>query len=115
MTTELLAGRVDVTFATLPSVIAYIDAGVIQPLAVASARRAPRLPNVPTLAEAGISGVEADAWFALFAPAKTPAATVERLHRAVVAALDTEAAKDAIARQGMTPWLRSPTEIAAWL
>src|SRR5262245_52630394 len=60
MTTELLAGRVDVTFATLPSLIAYIDAGVIRPLAVASARRAPRLPNVPTLAEAGISGVEAD-------------------------------------------------------
>ena len=70
---------------------------------------------MPTLAEAGISGVEADAWFALFAPAKTPAATVERLHRAIVAGLDTEAARDAIARQGMTLWLRSPAEIAAWL
>ena len=62
----------------------HIDAGVIRALAVASGRRAARLPNVPTLAEAGLAGVEADAWFALFAPAKTPAATVERLHRTIV-------------------------------
>jgi tripartite-type tricarboxylate transporter receptor subunit TctC len=115
MTTELLAGRIDVTFATLPGVVSTIDAGVIRALAVASGKRAARLPNVPTLAEAGISGVEADAWFALFAPARTPAATVERLHGAVVAGLEGQAAKDAIARQGMTLWLRSPAEIAAWL
>jgi tripartite-type tricarboxylate transporter receptor subunit TctC len=115
MTTELLAGRVDLSFATLPSVVSHLDAGAIRALAVASARRTPRLPNVPTLAEAGTAGVEADAWFALFAPAKTPAMVVERLHRAIVAALETEAAKEAIAKQGMTPWLRSPAEIAAWL
>ena len=83
MTTELLAGRIDVTFATLPSV----DQLTSMPACCARSRsparkRAARLPNVPTLAEAGISGVEADAWFALFAPAKTPAAAVERLLRA---------------------------------
>ena len=64
--------------------IGYIDAGVLRALAVASPKRAPRLPNVPTLAEAGIAGVEADAWFALFAPAQTPAAAIDRLYRAVV-------------------------------
>ena len=74
MTTELLAGRIDLTFATLPSVISHIDSGAVRALAVASGKRAPRLPNMPTLAEAGVPGVEADAWFALFAPAKTPAA-----------------------------------------
>jgi tripartite-type tricarboxylate transporter receptor subunit TctC len=115
MTTELLAGRVDLTFATLPSVVSHIDAGVIRALAVASGMRAARLPNVPTLAEAGISGVEADAWFALFAPAKTPAATAEPLYRTIAASLNSEAARDAIARQGMTLRLRSPAEIAAWL
>src|SRR4029077_5773643 len=65
MTTELLAGRVDVTFATLPGVINYIESGVLRALAVASPKRAARLPNTPTLAEAGVPGVEADAWFAL--------------------------------------------------
>ena len=74
LVTEMLAGRIDVSFATLPSVIAQIEAGELKALAVASARRAARLPKVATLAELGITGVEADAWFALFAPAKTPPA-----------------------------------------
>ena len=102
MTTELLAGRIDLTFATLPSVISQLDGGAVRALAVASAKRAPRLPNLPTLAEAGVPGVEADAWFALFAPAKTPAAVVERLYRAVSAGLTTDVATKAIAAQGMT-------------
>ncbi len=113
MTTELLAGRVDLSFATLPSVISHIDAGVLRALAVASPKRAPRLPALPTLTEAGV--VEADAWFALFAPARTPSAAVERLYRAVSASLTTPAAREAIARQGMTLALRPPAEVAAWL
>jgi tripartite-type tricarboxylate transporter receptor subunit TctC len=115
MTTELIAGRVDLSFATLPSVIAQIDAGELKALAIASASRAARLPNVPTLAEAGIAGVEADAWFALLAPARTPTAAIERLHRAVAAALSTEAARAVFAAQGMTLALRPPAEVAAWL
>jgi tripartite-type tricarboxylate transporter receptor subunit TctC len=115
MITELLAGRVDLTFATLPSVISQIDAGTVRALAVASAKRTLRLPNLPTLAEAGVSGVEADAWFALFAPAKAPAAIIERLYRTVSAGLTTEASAEAVAAQGMTLALRSPSELAAWL
>jgi tripartite-type tricarboxylate transporter receptor subunit TctC len=115
MTTELLAGRIDLTFATLPSVISHIDTGAVRALAVASARRASRLPNLPTLAEAGVPGVEADAWFALFAPAQTPTAVVERLYRAAAAGLTTDAATKAIAAQGMTLALRTPAELAAWL
>jgi tripartite-type tricarboxylate transporter receptor subunit TctC len=115
MTTELLAGRIDLTFATLPSVISHIDTGAVRALAVASARRASRLPNLPTLAEAGVGGVEADAWFALFAPVQTPAAIVERLYRAAAAGLTTDAATKAIAAQGMTLALRTPAELAAWL
>jgi tripartite-type tricarboxylate transporter receptor subunit TctC len=113
MTTELLAGRVDLTFATLPSLMAHIDTGALRPLAVASARRAARLPNTPALSEAGVSGVEADAWFALFAPAKTPAATIERLYDAVSAGLTKEAGT--VAAQGMTLSLRPPATLAAWL
>jgi len=115
MTTELLAGRVDISFATLPSVIAYIEAGVLRALAVASPRRAPRLPQAPTLAEAGVSGVEADAWFALFAPAQTPTAAIDRLYRSITTGLQSAGAQQAIARQGMTLALRTPAEVAAWL
>jgi tripartite-type tricarboxylate transporter receptor subunit TctC len=115
MITELLAGRVDLTFATLPSVIAHIEAGAVHALAVASGKRTARLPDLPTMAEAGIAGVEADAWFALFAPARTPAIAVEVLHKAVAAALQTDAAKEAMAKQGMTLSLRSPSELSVWL
>ena len=100
MTTELLAGRIDVTFVTLPSVISYIDAGVLRALAVASPKRAPRLPNVPTLAEAGIAGVEADAWFALFAPAKTPPDALDKSISAVSAALSAKTASERHRRAG---------------
>jgi tripartite-type tricarboxylate transporter receptor subunit TctC len=113
--TELLAGRIDVSFATLPSVIAQIEAGEVHALAVESARRAERLPQVATLAELGITGVEADAWFALFAPARTPQPTLQRLYIAVSDALSAEPAREAVARQGMTLNLRSPADISAWL
>ena len=113
--TELLAGRIDVSFATLPSVIAQIEAGTLDALAVASAKRAARLPQVATLAELGIAGVEADAWFAMFAPAKTPATAVARLYAAISAALAKDDAKMALATQGMTLALRPPAEVAAWL
>jgi tripartite-type tricarboxylate transporter receptor subunit TctC len=113
--TELLAGRIDVSFATLPSVIAQIEAGELDALAVASAKRAERLPQVATLAELGITGVEADAWFALFAPAGTAQTTLDRLYNAVSDALTAEAAREAIAKQGMTLNLRTPAEISAWL
>ena len=97
MLTELLAGRIDLSIAPLPGLIG-------QQIAVghrARARRSrapsasPQLPTVPTFAEGGVPGVEADAWSALFAPAKTPPAVIERLYRAVAAAL----AKDVRARQ----------------
>jgi tripartite-type tricarboxylate transporter receptor subunit TctC len=109
--TELLAGRVDLSFATLPSVVSSIEAGAVRALAVASAARAARLPSLPTLTEAGVPGVEADAWFALFAPAKTPAPIIDAIYRAVSAGMT----KDTVAKQGMTLRLRPPAEIAAWL
>ena len=110
--TELVAGRIDLSFATLPGVIAQISAGTITALAVASARRAGRLPDVPTLAESGVAGVEADAWFTLFAPARTPAAVVDQIGKAVAAGLGKDAAKDTFAKLGMRPAFRSSAELA---
>src|SRR3954469_19431539 len=102
MTTELLAGRIDVAFATLPSVIAQIESGDIRAIGIASPRRAARLPNAPTLREAGVAGVAADAWFALFAPAQTPGPVAERLYQAVAKVFAKDKPKDLPAAQGMT-------------
>jgi tripartite-type tricarboxylate transporter receptor subunit TctC len=113
--TELLAGRIDLSFATLPTVAAQIDNGDVKALAIASTKRTPRLPGVPTLNEAGITGVEADAWFALFAPAGTPLAVRERIHQAVVKGMATDAAKSVLAAQGMTLAVKSPTELQAMI
>jgi tripartite-type tricarboxylate transporter receptor subunit TctC len=113
--TELLAGRIDVSFATLPTVAAQVDNGDVKALAIASTQRTPRLPGVPTLNEAGIAGVEADAWFALFAPAGTPLPIRERIHQAVVKGLATDAAKSVLAAQGMTLAVKSPAELAAMI
>jgi tripartite-type tricarboxylate transporter receptor subunit TctC len=115
MVTEMIAGRIDVSFATLPGVIAQIESGELKALAIASATRAARLPQVATLADLGVSGVEADAWFALFAPARTPDAVIGRLHEAVAAALGAQPAREAIGKLGMTLALRAPSDVAAWL
>ena len=115
MTTELLGERIDLAFATLPSVISLIEAGELKALAIASEKRAARLPDVPTMKEAGLSGVEADAWFALFAPARTPPPVIERLYRSVTAAFGKDKTKEAIAKQGMTLALTPPAEFAAAL
>jgi tripartite-type tricarboxylate transporter receptor subunit TctC len=115
MATELAAGRLDMSFATLPSVIGLIESGDIKALAVASAKRAVRLPNVPTLQEVGVGGVEGDAWFALFAPARTPAPVIDRLYRAVAATFEKERSRQALAAQGMTLALRTPAQMAAIL
>lgn len=115
MVAQLLARRIDVSFAALPSVIAPIEAGELKALAMASARRSALLPRVPTLSELGVTGVEADSWFALFAPAGTSAAVTTRLYDAVATGLNAPEARAAIARNGMTLTLRPPNELAAWL
>src|SRR5262249_34681735 len=116
MTTEMLAGRIDLSIAPLPGLIAQqIESGNMRALGVASARRVAQLPAVPTFAEAGVAGVEADAWSALFAPAKTPPVVIERLYQAVAAALAKDAVKANLARQGLPVAIRSPAEMSAML
>jgi tripartite-type tricarboxylate transporter receptor subunit TctC len=116
MTTEMLADRIDLSIAPLPGLIAQLIAnGSLRALAVASAARAGQLPDVPTFAEAGVPGVEADAWSALFAPARTPPAIIDRLYHEVAAALEKDTIKTALERQGLPIALRTPAEMSALL
>jgi tripartite-type tricarboxylate transporter receptor subunit TctC len=116
MLTELLADRVDMSIAPLPGLIGQqIATGAVRALAVARAQRLPHLASVPTFAESGVPGVEADAWSALFAPARTPPAVIERLYRAIAAVLAKDTVRAAMAKQGIPADLKSPAEVAAML
>jgi tripartite-type tricarboxylate transporter receptor subunit TctC len=80
---DLVGGQVQLSFDTMPSVIGQIKNGRIKALAVASAKRNPQLPNVPTMAEAGLKGVEMSAWYGIYMPSSTPKAVQERVYTEV--------------------------------
>jgi tripartite-type tricarboxylate transporter receptor subunit TctC len=69
---DLIGGQVQISFDTMPSVLGHIKGGKIKALAVASVKRNPQLPNVPTMAEAGVKGVEMSAWYGIYMPSGTP-------------------------------------------
>ena len=116
MLTELLADRIDISIAPLPGLIGQqIESGSVRALGLARAERVPQLASVPTFAESGVPGVEADAWSALFAPARTPAPVIERLYFAIATALSKDAVRAAMAKQGIPAVLKTPAEGAAML
>jgi tripartite-type tricarboxylate transporter receptor subunit TctC len=88
LATELLAGRVDVAFPALSNVRGFLPSGKVRILAVAESQRVAVLPNVPTIADTVPEFRKAPSWIAMFAPAKTPRNVTDRLHRAIVAALN---------------------------
>jgi len=84
---DLVGGQVQLSFDTMPSVIGQIKNGRIRALAVAAARRNPQLPDVPTMAEAGLKGVEMSAWYGIYMPASTPKAVQDRVYAEVTKVL----------------------------
>ncbi len=96
---DLIAGQVQLSFDTMPSVIGHIRSGKLRALAVAAAKRNPQLPDVPTLEEAGVKGVEMSAWYGIYAPASTPKSLIDRLNgevNMIIATPETQARLSAI-------------------
>ena len=96
---DLMGGQVQIAFETASSVIPHIKSGKVRALAVLSAARNPQLPDVPTMAEAGVPGVEMSAWYGIYMPSGTPAAIQRRVHdevNAILALSDTRARLQAI-------------------
>lgn len=85
--TDMLGGQVDLMFDSITSARPHIQSGKLMALGVTSARRSSALPDVPTLAEAGVPGYEVSPWFGVFAPAGTPAEVVSRLNKALITAM----------------------------
>ena len=86
-THAVVSGQVPIASTSMPPAVPFVKSGKVRPLAVMSAKRSPALPDVPTVAELGYPGFEANTWFALFAPAKTPADVLDRLNAEINKAL----------------------------
>jgi tripartite-type tricarboxylate transporter receptor subunit TctC len=111
---DLLGGSVDVFITTPASVVSQIKAGKMKALAVTSDARLPSLPDVPTVAEAGLPQFKLDSWFALYAPAGTPAAVVQTLNQAVNKILQQADVKKKAEESGTTTEVMSPTQLGAY-
>jgi tripartite-type tricarboxylate transporter receptor subunit TctC len=92
-----------------------MKAGRVRALGVASLKRYPSLPDLPTIAEQGLPGYETTIWLALFVPARTPAATIERLHRSVQEAVNSPEYKERMTALDMQPRVSSSQELADYL
>jgi tripartite-type tricarboxylate transporter receptor subunit TctC len=114
-TLGLLGGETDLSFPSVPSVINYLKARRLRALGVTTAKRSSVLPEIPTIAEAGVPGYEAQQWFALAAPGGTPRAIVDRLHAELMIVLkDAEVVRN-FAAQGAEIAASTPEEFAAYL
>ncbi|MBC7780703.1 MAG: tripartite tricarboxylate transporter substrate binding protein [Proteobacteria bacterium] len=111
----LLGGETQASLATIASVIPHIRAGRLRALGVASARRSPTLPEVPTIAEAGVPGYELSPWIGLLAPAATPRTVVDRLNTEVNRALKVPDVALTLSGQALDPWGGTPEEFGARL
>jgi tripartite-type tricarboxylate transporter receptor subunit TctC len=107
--TDVVGGRVDFLITALPSAIPHIQAGTARPIATLSSQRIALLPDVPTVEESGLSGVNLDAWFGLMAPAGTPKNAIARLNDSINAIMLNPDVQDAFTSQGYVAPLRPNT------
>jgi tripartite-type tricarboxylate transporter receptor subunit TctC len=112
---DLIAGQIDMTFDNIPAAINHIRSGRIRAIAVTSPRRDRQLPDVPTIAEAGLAGYEIVAWFGLVAPAGTPADIIARLNADTLKTLKDPTVLDRLEKLGFEAVGNSPAEFAAYV
>jgi tripartite-type tricarboxylate transporter receptor subunit TctC len=112
-TLDLLEGRVEMQFGTIPPTLMHIRTGKLRALAVTGATRNPTLPDVPTLAESGLEGYECSLWQAIVAPAAASPAIIARLNREVGAVLDDPDVRAALAKNGIEAEASSPSALGA--
>ncbi len=113
--TDLLGNQIAIMFDNMPSVIPHVRSGKLRAIAVTTARRSPELPDVPTIAEAGVPGYEATSWFGMFAPAGTPAPVVAKLNAAIVKVLAQPDVRKKLAEQGAEAVGDTPEQFAAFI
>ena len=111
--TDLMGGQVQIMFDNLPSALPLIKAGKLRAIAVTSLKRAPALPDVPTISESGLPGFEASSWFGVLAPAGTPAPIVAKINADVNKWLQSPEAREQMLAQGANAAGGTPEQFAA--
>jgi tripartite-type tricarboxylate transporter receptor subunit TctC len=112
---ELVAGRIDVSNSTLPSVLGQIQGSQIRAIGLASPQRNAQIPDVPTLREQGIGNADAESWAAFFAPANTPKPVLDKLSATIIAILNKPDIKERITKLGFTLNVRDPEAFKPYL
>ena len=110
---DLLGGQIPISFNNGPESIGQISAGTVRALGVTTAKRAPMLPDVPTIAEGGVAGYDTGVWWGLLGPANMPPAVVAQLSSDFIAVLKTQAVKDRLNTLGASPIGSLPKEFEA--
>jgi tripartite-type tricarboxylate transporter receptor subunit TctC len=108
--TALVAAEVELSFANIPAIHGLVKSGRLRPLAVAAPKRDPQLPEVPTMKEAGVEGVEVAVWYGVFAPAGTPQEVVHKLADAIIRAARDADTRKRLLEQGAAPVGSTPEE-----
>jgi len=112
---SVLGGHVQMMFDAIPTMAPSVQAGQVRALGTSGAKRSSIMPDVPTIAEAGVPGYESTIWLGLMAPKGTPAAIVNKLNAAMQEAMKQPAVQEAWAKQGAAPMFMSPAEFDAML
>ena len=112
---DLIAGQIQVMFAPIVAVLPQVKAGRLKALAVTSAKRSAAVPDLPTLSEAGLAGVEIVSWFGFFVPAATPQPVVDKLYQETAKALKSPDTVERFAKEGAEPSGMSPADFTAYV
>lgn len=111
--TDTIAGQVDMSFPVLSAAQGHVQAGKLRALGVTGTTRSALLPNVPTIAEAGLPGYAFETWFTVFAPAGTPKAVIDKLNATLLATLQSATVKERMSKEGFEPTPSTPEQARA--
>jgi tripartite-type tricarboxylate transporter receptor subunit TctC len=113
--TDLLGGHVQLMFNPMPPLLPHVKSGRLRALAVGGTQRSSALPEIPTVAEAGVPGYEYVTWYSIVAPAKTPRAIIDRLNKQLAAVLAMPEVAQRLSSQGAEPRSSTPEELAKFM
>ena len=114
-TLDLLAGRVQIFFATIPTMLQYVETGRVTLLAVTSEKRSPLFPNIPTVSESGVPSFEISTWWGVVAPAGTPNEVVQKLNQEIQKAANKNPLRGRLVKEGAQIYQSTPSEMKKML